>query len=251
MNTDAYLNRIGYVGSQEPTLATLKALQRAHLLHVPFENLDIHRQQEIHIDVKQSYDKIVRQKRGGFCFEVNGLFNELLQNLGFSTHFITCSVFSQPKQRYTPYFGHVAIIAHLEEDWLVDVGFGTNFSEPLRLNTEDYQLRDSTYYQLVKLNKVETLLHRTTDRQEHIKMYKFKPEPQPLTRFTEMCHYHQTSPESLFTKGKLCSLLTPNGRITLTDKAFIETVSGKKTETSIESTQEFDQKLREYFGIEL
>ncbi len=251
MNTDAYLNRIGHVGSREPTSATLKALQRTHLLHIPFENLDVHRQQDIRIDVRQSYNKIVQRKRGGFCFEVNGLFNELLQDLGFSTHFITCSVFSQPKQQFTPYFGHVAIVAHLEEDWLVDVGFGTNFSEPLRLSTEDYQPRDGTYYQLVKLSDAETLLRRTTNRREHIKMYKFKSDPQPLTEFAEMCHYHQTSPESPFTQGKLCSLLTSDGRITLTDKAFIETVSGKKTETPIESAQEFNQKLREHFGIVL
>ncbi|WKN45754.1 arylamine N-acetyltransferase family protein [Tunicatimonas pelagia] len=251
MNTEAYLNRIGYSGSREPTLATLKVLQRAHLLHVPFENLDIHQRQEIRIDVERFYDKIVGHKRGGFCFEVNGLFNELLKNLGFSTHFITCSVFFQPKQQFTPYFGHVAIVVHLEEPWLVDVGFGTNFPEPLRLSAEDHQHQDDTYYQLVKLNEVETLLRRTTDQQEYIKMYKFKPEPHLLTDFAGMCRYHQTSPESPFTQGKLCSLLTPDGRITLTDKNFIETIDGKKNETPVENYRDFDQKLKKYFGIAL
>ena len=251
MNTEAYLNRIAYSGSKEPTLATLKALQRTHLLHVPFENLDIHRQQKISIDVNRFYDKIVRRNRGGFCFEVNGLFNELLKSLGFSTHFISCSVFSQPQQKFTPYFGHVAIVVHLEEDWLVDVGFGTNFPEPLRLDTENYQWQDGTCYQLVQLNQEETLLRRTVDQQEYIKMYKFKRESQPLTDFAAMCHYHQTSPESLFTQGKLCSLLTPDGRITLTDKSFIETISGEKTETPVEGSRDFDQKLRKYFGMEL
>jgi len=251
MNTDAYLERIGYVGSREPTLATLKALQRTHLLHVPFENLDIHRQHEIRIDTERFYDKIVRRKRGGFCFEVNGLFSELLQQLGFKTKFITCSVFSQPKQQFTPYYGHVAIVVHLEENWLVDVGFGTNFPEPLRLNTEEYQRQDGVCYQLLKLNEAETLLYRTTDKQEHTKMYKLKLEPQLLSDFADMCRYHQTSPVSLFTQGKLCSLLTPIGRITLTDKSFIETTNGNKTEIPIESVQEFDRKLQKHFGIVL
>lgn len=179
------------------------------------------------------------------------MFNELLKDLGFSTHFITCSVFSQPKQQFTPYFGHVAIVVHLEEDWLVDVGFGTNFPEPLKLDAEAHQLQDGVHYQLVRINEEEILLRRTNDQQEYIKMYKLKLEPQLLTAFAGMCHYHQTSPKSPFTQGKLCSLLTSDGRITLTDKAFIKTVNGKKTETPVASPQEFDQKLREHFGIVL
>ena len=251
MNIDAYLERIGYSGSREPTLNTLRALQRTHLRHVPFENLDIHRQQEIRIDLDRFYDKIVRRKRGGFCFEVNGLFNELLTDLGFTTHFITCSVFSQPKQQFTPYFGHVAIVAQLEEEWLVDVGFGTNFPEPLRLATEEPQLQDSTYYQLVKLNAEETRLQRFTEGEVPIKMYKFKRDPQALANFSEMCVYHQTSPESIFTQGRLCSLMTPQGRITLTDKSFIETRGSEKQETPVEDQAAFERKLKEYFGIEL
>jgi N-hydroxyarylamine O-acetyltransferase len=213
--------------------------------------LDIHRQQEIRIDLDRFYDKIVRRKRGGFCFEVNGLFNELLKDFGFVTHLITCSVFSQPKQQFTPYFGHVAIIAQLEEDWLVDVGFGTNFPEPLRLATEEPQLQDGTYYQLLPLNAEETLLQRYTEGEDPIKMYKFRRDPQELTSFSEMCVYHQTSPESIFTQGRLCSLMTPQGRITLTDKAFIETQGSKKQETAVENQRDFEQKLKEHFGIEL
>ena len=251
MNTDAYLNRIGYRGSRELTLDTLRALQRTHLQQVPFENLDIHRQQEIRIDLDRFCDKIVRRKRGGFCFEVNGLFNELLRDFGFVTHFITCSVFSQPKQQFTPYFGHVAIVAHLEEDWLVDVGFGTNFPEPLLLSTDAPQLQDGTYYQLLSLNAEETLLQRFTEGEAPIKMYKFRRDPQELTDFSEMCVYHQTSPESLFTQGRLCSLMTPRGRITLTDKSFIETQGSEKWETPVEDQKAFAHKLKEHFGIVL
>lgn len=249
MDTDAYLDRIGYTGSREPTLDALRALQRTHLRHVPFENLDIHRQQKIRIDLDRFYNKIVLRKRGGFCFEVNGLFKELLQDLEFSTHFITCSVFSQPKQQFTPYFGHVAIVAQLEEDWLVDVGFGTNFPEPLSLTTEVPQLQDGTYYQLLPLNDEETLLQRYIEGEAPIKMYKFRRDPQELTDFSEMCIYHQTSPESLFAQGRLCSLMTADGRITLTDKSFIETQGTEKRETPLEDQAAFAHKLKEHFGI--
>nr|WKN38243.1 arylamine N-acetyltransferase [Tunicatimonas sp. TK19036] len=251
MNTEAYLDRIGYTGSLEPTLSTLKALQRAHLLQVPFENLDIHRNEEIRIDTARFYDKIITRRRGGFCFEVNGLFNELLTALGFSTHFISCSVFSHPHNQYAPYFGHVAIIAHLEDDWLVDVGFGTNFPEPLRLNTPAPQRQDGTYYRLTALNEEETLLERSADHQEYIKMYKFRPQPHALADFAQMCAYHQTSSQSPFTQGRLCSLMTPTGRITLTDKAFIETIQAEKTEYPIADQAGFAKKLYDRFGIAL
>ncbi|MEM9673813.1 MAG: arylamine N-acetyltransferase [Bacteroidota bacterium] len=251
MDTDAYLDRIGYRGLREPTLDTLRALQRTHLRQVPFENLDIYRQQEIRIDLERFYDKIVRRRRGGFCFEVNGLFNELLQDLGFSTHFITCNVFSRTKQQFTSYYEHVAIVAKLEEDWLVDVGFGTNFPEPLRLATKEPQLQDSTNYQLVKLNAEETLLQRFTEGEVPTKMYKFKCDPQALADFSEMCVYHQTSPESLFTRGKLCSLMTTEGRITLTDKSFIETKGDEKWETPVKDQAAFEHRLKEHFGIVL
>lgn len=251
MNTAAYLDRMGYTGSQEPTLSTLKALQRAHLLRVPFENLDIHRNEEIRIDLDRFYDKIITHRRGGFCFEVNGLFNELLTALGFSTHFISCSVFSHPHDQYAPYFGHVAIIAHLEEDWLVDVGFGTNFPEPLRLDTESPQLQEGTYYRLTPIDSEETLLERSADDQEYIKMYKLRRQPHALADFAKMCRYHQTSARSPFTQGRLCSRMTPQGRITLTDKAFIETIGAEKKEYPLEDQADFAKKLSTHFGIVL
>lgn len=251
INTSAYLDRIGYTGSREPTLATLRELQRAHLLRVPFENLDIHRQQEIRIDLPRFYDKVVVRKRGGFCFEVNGLFNELLTDLGFSTHFISCSVFSHPKQHYAPYFGHVAIVAHLADDWLVDVGFGTSFPEPLRIGTEASQLQDGTYYRLRKISPEETSLERSEDEKEWISMYKFRLRPYALPDFAGMCVFHQTSPESPFTQGRLCSLMTPQGRITLTDKTFIKTVGKNKHEVPLQDQAEFEKYLQEYFGMVL
>ena len=80
MEIDAYLERIGYRGSREPTVETLKRLHRAHMLTVPFENLDIPLGRPIVLSLPLLYDKIVRRRRGGFCYELNGLFAWLLQD---------------------------------------------------------------------------------------------------------------------------------------------------------------------------
>ncbi|MEP6788502.1 MAG: arylamine N-acetyltransferase, partial [Acidobacteriota bacterium] len=87
MNRDEYLSRIEVdVSVVRPDVETLRLLQLQHLLHVPFENLDIHWKRPIVLDTDRFYEKIVINGRGGFCYELNGLFNELLIAIGFHTH---------------------------------------------------------------------------------------------------------------------------------------------------------------------
>ena len=81
---EEYLARIGYAGSIEPTTEGLRALHRAHMLTVPFENLDIGLKREISCDAESAVRKIVERRRGGFCYELNGAFAWLLRELGSS-----------------------------------------------------------------------------------------------------------------------------------------------------------------------
>src|SRR5439155_12169680 len=83
VNVDAYLERIGYAGPREPGFETLAALHRAHMLSVPFENLDIHLGRRLVLDREANFEKIVVRHRGGWCYELNGLFALLLERLGF------------------------------------------------------------------------------------------------------------------------------------------------------------------------
>src|SRR5256885_12239222 len=93
MNIEAYLQRIGYQGSLVPNEQTLRALQLAHLYAVPFENLDIGLQRPIVLDLDLIFDKVVNQRRGGFCYELNGLFGELLKSLGFGVQMLSAGVY--------------------------------------------------------------------------------------------------------------------------------------------------------------
>src|SRR5688500_13068678 len=109
MNVYAYLERVG-LNRRDLSLnaASLSRLQRSHLLAVPFENLDIHWNQPISVDLGRFYKKIVEQKRGGFCYELNGLFNELLRSLGFTTRLISARVFNG--KIHGPEYDHAAIV---------------------------------------------------------------------------------------------------------------------------------------------
>jgi N-hydroxyarylamine O-acetyltransferase len=249
MNKNEYLRRIGIEKNDiEPTLENLKLLQRRHLLSVPFENLDIHWKRPINLDAEKFYEKIVGERRGGFCYELNGLFFELLGEIGFQSKRISAKV-SAGNGNFGAEYDHLAILTEIEgKEYLVDVGFGDFTAEPLQFVLEIEQndkngvfsikKYDESYFEIVK-----------KDGEDWKSEYIFTTSKRDLPEFSDMCHYQQTSPESHFTKGKVCSILTENGRKTLTDKKFIETKNGRKNETDINSDEEFNQILEREFRI--
>lgn len=234
-------------GGLGANLRTLKSLQRRHLMSVPFENLDIHWKRPIVPDVSKFREKIVGARRGGFCYELNGLFNELLRSIGFETRMVSARVFNGTG--HGPEFDHAAIIVRVgDEEYLADVGFGAFTTEPLRFVVGEKQqdqagifvIRkfDDEYFEVAKQDE-------STWRSEYI----FKDVARELSEFAEMCDFQQYSPESHFRKGKLCSIMTETGRKTLTDKSFIITTRGEKKETPVNSDAEFYELLEREFGI--
>lgn len=256
MNIDAYLERIGLDRAGLSTdIDSLRRLQRSHLLSVPFENLDIHWKRPIVLDLNRFYEKIVEERRGGFCYELNGLFFELLKGLGFACKMISGRVYSgtgygsrtEPMAGFGPPFDHMAIIVSLEDGhYLVDVGFGSFVAEPLRVVLGEVQNdRNGKFI----IRKFDDLYYEISNLDDERIEYIFSVFENELSAFSSMCDFQQYSPESHFTKGKLCSIMTTDGRKTLTDAKFIVTSNGGKTESLIGSEDEFYQVLNDEFGI--
>jgi N-hydroxyarylamine O-acetyltransferase len=252
MDVEAYLRRIKYSGSPNPDRLRadiLRALHRAHLFVVPFENLDIHLGRNILCEENRFLDKIVNEHRGGFCYELNGAFAALLRALGFRVTLLSARV---PRRDggVGPEFDHLTLRVDLEEAWLADVGFGDCFLEPLRLDSRVEQPQNGRVYRLAS---VTDGIHRVQVRAEGKwkTEYTFALQPRELSDFAEMCHYHQTSPESHFTRQKICSLATPDGRVTLADLKLIETHGATRTERLLSGDEEWRAKLTELFGIVL
>jgi N-hydroxyarylamine O-acetyltransferase len=256
MDIKKYLQRIGAqrVGVEGPpacTAETLRFLQRQHLLHVPFENLDIHWKRPIVLDTDSFYRKIVGENRGGFCYELNGLFNALLQELGFETKMVSARV-AREEGVFSPEFAHLAIIVKIEDkEYIADVGFGEFTAEPLDfildIEQQDaagvfriikFPFEGSEYFEIAK--KAESGWNS-----ENI----FDTRPRELSEYTEMCGFQQTSPESNFVKRKICSLMTDTGRKTLTGDKFIETTNGERSETPVTSEEQFNEILKREFNI--
>jgi N-hydroxyarylamine O-acetyltransferase len=249
MNQQEYFRRIGI---DETSLAansgTLKLLQKQHLLHIPFENLDIHWRRTITPDVEKFYRKIVEEKRGGFCYELNGLFCSLLREIGFQSRMISARV-ATGENNFGAEYDHMAILAATDgEEYLVDVGFGSFTAAPLRF-VLDLEQRDETGDFLIRKYDANYFEVLKKDAGAWKSEYIFSPLERDLNEFAGMCRFHQTSPESHFTRGKVCSLMTGKGRKTLTDKKFIETVNGEKKEFNVDSEEQFNEILEREFQI--
>jgi N-hydroxyarylamine O-acetyltransferase len=246
MNVEAYLQRIGYTGDRIPNAESLRNLHHAHMLTVPFENLDIHLGRPIVLDEKSLYEKIVLRRRGGFCYEANGLFAALLRELGFDVTLLSARVMDGGKPG--PEFDHLTLLVQLEERWLADVGFGDSFREPLRLDDPNEQRQTHGAYRLARDGEQWTVLARSSGNVWK-PQYGFTLRPCQLADFADMCHYHQTSPESHFTQKRVCSLATPAGRVTLSDMRLIITQNGERQEKILASQEEYAKALRKYFGV--
>jgi N-hydroxyarylamine O-acetyltransferase len=249
MFIEAYLQRLNYTGPLNPTTETLAGLHQAHLLAVPFENLDIHLGRPIVPDETLLYNKIVGQRRGGFCYELNGLFAALLRELGFDVTLLSARV-SRGEGKFGREFDHMTLLVQLQERWLADVGFGESFREPLRLDEPGEQIQALGAYRLTHAGD-EWVYWERDKAQNWQPQYQFILHPRQLADFAEMCHYQQTSPESHFTRQRICSLATPQGRISLSDMRLIITANGRRAERELRGRAEYESVLRDYFGVEL
>ena len=248
MDVRAYLARIGYNCPLAPTADTLRALHRQHMLTVPFENLDIGLGREIVLDPEGFVNKIVRQRRGGFCYELNGAFATLLAAAGFRVTLLSARV-SNEEEIAGKEFDHLTLRVDLEDVWLADVGFGDNFLEPLRLVSELEQQDAAGSFRLIDVGERWRLERRQPDLW-HVQ-YDFSLQPRRLSEFAGMCRYHQTSPDSHFTRNRVCSLATPDGRVTLSGMRLIITSNDRKEEQVLATEADWYSALRDHFGIVL
>lgn len=267
LDPQAYLERMRFAASRDdglqPTVALLRALHEAHLLSTPFENLSIHYHQPVVLREHLLFDKIVRRTRGGFCYELNGLFAWLLRRLGFEVTLLAAGV-AGDNGSYTPEFDHLTLrVSRLDgADWLADVGFGDSFRRPLRLVAgEEQDGGDGYRYRLRTEPRTDGdpgeqspmwwILERTNGNVTAAwqPQYRFSLTPHALADFEPRCHFQQTAPDSHFIQRRLCSLALPNGRITLSDLRLFTTLDGQREERDLASEAEYHEVLAARFGI--
>lgn len=246
MDPAAYLERLGCPLPARADAQTLRRLHLAHLQRVPFENLDVHLGRPILLELPLLYDKIVRRFRGGFCYELNGLFAWLLGTLGYQVELLSARVCGP--QGLGPELDHLVLRVRAEGDWLADVGFGDSFLEPLPLESGLEVVQRGTGYRLTQTGEQWTL-HQQHAGSEWTPQYLFSLHPHPLEDFTPVCHFHQTDPTSPFTRKRVCTRATPEGRLTLSEDRLITTAAGVRGEQQLAGEEEWREALRALFGV--
>jgi N-hydroxyarylamine O-acetyltransferase len=241
----AYLDRLGVGGALDPTLETLRRVHRAHLLTVPFENLDIHLGVPIVLDARAIAEKIALRSRGGFCYEVNGALATLLASLGFEVRLLAARVHREVGLGEP--FGHLALAVRIgDETFLADVGFGRgSFDGPMPLASAGLQHDGAGAFELrdAEAGALDLLW-------EGVPQYRVARAPRALQDFVEGCAFQQTSPASVFTQGTICTIRTASGRATIAGTRLIETTATDRRERAL-AGDELGEVLSERFGISL
>ena len=253
MKLREYLHRIGYTPDIKVDFKTLCGLQAAHMLTVPFENLDIGLHRPILLDEKSLWDKLITHKRGGFCYELNGLFAWLLKEVGFDVTYFNARVCSQKDNTFGMDFDHLTLmvrIPHESTRWLVDVGFGDSFTQPLNIDDTNEQVQGLRGYWLEPSNNGYQLWQRNYDGSRE-RQYFFDLTPRHFPdEYLDACLYHQTSPESMFTRKRIITRLMADGRISLDDEKLIITTNGERTTQEVKE-EERTSLLKKYFDVTL
>jgi N-hydroxyarylamine O-acetyltransferase len=253
MDVPRYLARIQYSQPVRPDIQTLRGVELAHMLSVPFENLDIGLKRPIRLDRATLWDKIVVRRRGGFCYELNGLFAALLQEMGFDVTYLNARVY-HPDGSLGIDFDHLALLVQIPNQpglWLVDVGFGDSFHEPLSFEAPGEQVQGLRSYRLEQLPDGYAVWQKNYDGTwERHYFFDLKPRSFPID-YEAGCLYHQTSPRSSFTRGTMISKATPDGRVSLEEGRLIVTRNSQRTERPVESRDEYLALLKQYFDVTL
>ncbi|KMS71647.1 acetyltransferase [Streptomyces viridochromogenes] len=263
VEVDAYLRRLGVEHPAWPTVDVLRELHLRHLLTVPFENLSVHRGEEIVLEEKRLLDKVVGARRGGFCYELNGAFGALLGALGFDVTLLAARVHAEEGKLGIPY-DHMALKVRTVDGgtWLADVGFGAHSHHPLAFEARGEQEDPAGVFRIVEAGPDEAGVRGGHDVAEAADLdvvmngrpeYRLDRRPRVLGDFVAGAWWHSTSSASHFTQSLVCSRVTEEGgRITLSGRTFKTTAAdGTREERELGTDEEVLGVYRERFGIEL
>jgi N-hydroxyarylamine O-acetyltransferase len=243
----AYLDRVGVAAMDACDAAGLRTLHRAHQLTVPFENLSIHLGEPISLDEPDLLDKIVRRRRGGFCYELNGTFALLLEALGAQVTRVAARVYGEAG--LGPPFDHLALIVRAIDGsgpWLADVGFGSHSDYPLLLAARDDQDDPAGRFRLADADAGDIDVLKDGRPQ-----YRIETRERSLADCGPTCWWQQTSPLSHFTRSTICSRLTPGGRVSISGRTLIQTQDGNRTEERLDTDDDLLAAYRDHFGVAL
>ncbi len=241
-----YFARIGYQGPRAVTLTALRELHRAHLLAIPYENLDIHRGLPLTLDRGAMFAKLVDEHRGGWCYEMNGVLGHVLETLGFDVRYLSGAV-GRATRGWRARGNHLVLLVTLDRPWIVDVGFGDSFLTPLPLEAGNYR-QDFLQYRVSRDGPWWRVHNHEFGGADG---FDFTLTPRVLDDFATQCHELQTSPDSSFVVTTVCERFVPGGLVMLRGATLREVSAEGVVTRVVQDASEYDLVLREHFDLAL
>ncbi len=246
---NAYLTRIAFSGkveSLQADIATVSQLMQLQMGTIPFENLDVQAKKIVSLVPEEIVDKILYRQRGGYCYEINGLFAMVLQHLDIPYQLVACRPMNYPVRRPKT---HMALVITLHErHWLVDLGFGAyGIRQPLALDDLNTSVTQGVGEYLLTKTGEEYLLQ--TKLQDQWKpQYSFDLYRPEWIDFSPVNYLNSTHPDSIFVQQLFVVKQTENGRIVLLGHQYRVHEQGEMRETLL-SDEERTSILDEVFGL--
>lgn len=250
MNLQSYFARTGYTGATEPTLPVLAELLRAHIFNVPFEALDVQLGRPLTIDAEAAFEKIVTRKRGGWCYEQNGLFHWALSEIGFEVTRVAAAV-GRLQRGSIADANHLTLLvrtADTDSTWLADVGFGGSIIAPIELQEAEHH-QEPFRVGLRQLADGYWQFWEDLDDSEFC--FDFLPEPADESELTARCHFLQTDPESGFVQNLVAQIRLPDVHNTLRGRVFSQASADSIETRLLESADELVSLLRDTFALDV
>ena len=249
---DAYFSRIGYAGPRDATLEVLNAIAASHIQSIPFENLDVLLRRPIQLEPPAMFQKLIHDRRGGYCFEQNGLLLEVLGALGFQVKPLSARVRWQRPRDYTPPRSHLFLRVELgSESWMVDVGVG-GLSPTAAILLDDSGRVQSTPHEPRRIVREGGLLfHQVMLGGQWCDLYEFTLEEMPFIDRELANWYTSAHPQSHFRNNLIVSRAAPDGvRLTLLNDEFsIRGRDGYAEVRKLSSSAELKEVLATHFGL--
>lgn len=243
-----YFDRIGFEQPVAANIATIAEMMRCQLFTVPFENLDVQAKKGISLVPEEIVEKVIHCRRGGYCYEVNGIFAMALHELGIAYQFVAARPMFYPVKRPKT---HMAIVVTVQgERWLCDLGFGSyGIRAPIRLeNMAEVEVKqDADTFMLSKMDQGEYLLKALVDGQ-WVNQYAFDLSAQDWIDFAPANYLNSTHPDAIFVQKILVVQHNENGRKILFGDTLKTVVNGQ-TNHQLISPEYYDSVLLREFGL--
>lgn len=247
LQLDAYLERIGYGGPLSADLATLTALHRRHLRAIPYENIDVQLGRELTFDIERVYEKIVLRKRGGWCYEMNGLLAWALRTLGFRITELAAGALRE--ETGDDAFGnHLALLVHLDRDYLADVGFGDGLLEPIALARGEI-VQGPLKFRLEPLG--DGYWRFLNHPEGGARSFDFSLAPADVALLTQKCRWLQSAPESPFVLNAVCQIHTAEGLMMLRGRSLKSVSHAGVGHRTIADAADYRKTLTQIFTLDI